>query len=206
MVAGHLQEKNNFYYIVLSYKDETGKCVMSRLPGLLQPLTGTDIPEYTFVSPADGTVYADWDGVQIEACIFNDLLEPLTEQARVEARYVSSYYAGTPALISNAKGKGRVFYFGGAFHEHTARVFLEKLGVAQPYGDILALPEGCELTVRESTDQSRYFFVMNYLEETAEICLKEVFLDLFEGKEAEGKLELPPYGTKVLAKINSINR
>ena len=23
MVAGHLQEKNNFYYIVLSYKDET---------------------------------------------------------------------------------------------------------------------------------------------------------------------------------------
>ena len=25
MVAGHLQEKNNFYYIVLSYKDETGK-------------------------------------------------------------------------------------------------------------------------------------------------------------------------------------
>ena len=23
MVAGHLQEKNNFYYIVLSYKDDT---------------------------------------------------------------------------------------------------------------------------------------------------------------------------------------
>ena len=25
MVAGHLQEKNNFYYIVLSYKDANGK-------------------------------------------------------------------------------------------------------------------------------------------------------------------------------------
>ena len=25
MVAGHLQEKNNFYYIVLSYKDADGK-------------------------------------------------------------------------------------------------------------------------------------------------------------------------------------
>ena len=25
MVAGHLQEKNDFYYIVLSYKDANGK-------------------------------------------------------------------------------------------------------------------------------------------------------------------------------------
>ena len=25
MVAGHLQEKNDFYYIVLSYKDADGK-------------------------------------------------------------------------------------------------------------------------------------------------------------------------------------
>ena len=25
MVAGHLQEKNDFYYIVLSYKDAAGK-------------------------------------------------------------------------------------------------------------------------------------------------------------------------------------
>ena len=72
------------------YKDETGKCVMSKLPGLLAPLTGTDIPEYTFVSPADGTVYADWDGTRIEAAVFNDLLAPLTEDAKVEARCSSS--------------------------------------------------------------------------------------------------------------------
>ena len=36
MVAGHLQEKNNFYYIVLGYKDETGKrrttCESTGLP------------------------------------------------------------------------------------------------------------------------------------------------------------------------------
>jgi len=182
------------------YKQENGKCVMSKLPGLLQPLAGTDIPEYTFVSPAEGTVYADWDGVQIEASIFNDLLEPLTDQAKVEARYVSSYYAGTPALISNEKGKGRVYYFGGAFNEHTAQVFLEKLGAAQPYQDIIALPEGCELMVREAQDGSQYFFVLNYLEEAAEICLKERFLDLFEGKEVQGELELPPFGTKVFAR------
>ena len=39
-----------------------------------------------------------------------------------------------------------------------------------------------------------------YLEEAAEICLKESFLDLFEGKEVQGELELPPFGTKVFAR------
>ena len=29
MVAGHLQEKNDFYYIVLSYKDADGKRKLS---------------------------------------------------------------------------------------------------------------------------------------------------------------------------------
>ncbi|MFR6327606.1 MAG: hypothetical protein ACLUOI_01375 [Eisenbergiella sp.] len=38
--------------------------------------------------------------------------------------------------------------------------------------------------------------MLNYLEEAAEICLKESFLDLFEGKEVQGELELPPFGTR----------
>lgn len=54
--------------------------------------------------------------------------------------------------------------------------------------------------VREAQDGSQYFFVLNYLEEAAEICLKERFLDLFEGKEVQGELELPPFGTKVFAR------
>lgn len=178
------------------YKDDTGKCVMSKLPGLLAPLTGTDIPEYTFVSPADGTVYADWDGTQIEAAVFNDLLAPLTEDAKVEARYASCYYAGTPALISRKQGKGTVYYFGGAFSEHTAAVFLEKLGAAEPYADTVALPEGCELAVREG--EQTYLFVLNYLEENAAVELKKECVDLFTGEKVSGNVELKPFEVKVL--------
>ena len=179
------------------YKDETGKCVMSKLPGLLAPLTGTDIPEYTFVSPADGTVYADWDGTRIEAAVFNDLLAPLTEDAKVEARFSSSYYAGTPALISRKQGKGRVYYFGGAFSEHTAEIFLEKLGVAEPYADTVVLPEGCELAVREG--EQTYLFVLNYLDECAAVELKKECVDLFTGETVSGSMELKPFEAKVLA-------
>ena len=74
-------------------------------------LTGTDIPEYSFVAPDDGRVLADWDGTKVEAAVFNDLLEPAGEQAEVLARYASSYYAGTPALIRNRYGKGEAYFF-----------------------------------------------------------------------------------------------
>ena len=53
--------------------------------------------------------------------------------------------------------------------------------------------------VREAQDGSQYFFVLNYLEEAAEICLKESFLDLFEGKEVQENWNCR-LGTKVFAR------
>ena len=35
------------------YKDMNGKCVMEKLPGLLSELTGTDIPEYSFIARSE---------------------------------------------------------------------------------------------------------------------------------------------------------
>ena len=58
------------------YKDLNGRCVMDYLPGLAAELTGTDIPEYSFVAPDEGKVYADWDGEKMEAAVFNDILAP----------------------------------------------------------------------------------------------------------------------------------
>lgn len=42
------------------YKDMTGQCVMDKLPCLLAPLTGTDIPEYSLIAPDAGRVM-DWE-------------------------------------------------------------------------------------------------------------------------------------------------
>lgn len=68
------------------YKNSTGQCVMDTLPGLLSELTGTDIPEYSFIAPDAGTVTVDWDGTTIEASVFADLLEPLGD-AKLEGTY-----------------------------------------------------------------------------------------------------------------------
>ena len=178
------------------YKDMTGKCVMDRLPGLLAKISGTDIPEYTRVNPDDEPVYIDWDGIRLEAAVFNDQLEPLTADAQVLGRYENCYYAGTPGLICNVLGAGKVYYFGAAFTEETARVFLEKLGAASPYADVLELPRECELAVREK-DGRKYYFVLNYKKTPVKIQVKEALVDLYTGETVSGQVELEAFGTKV---------
>lgn len=178
------------------YKDEHGRCVMMKLPGLLQELAGTDVVEYSLAAPEDGKMYVDWDGEKIEAAVFHDLLEPIGENAKVLASYQSSYYAGETALIHNRYGKGEVYYYGAAFSEDTAALFLKKTGVAEPYGNLITLPSTCELAVR-TKEGEKYYFVLNYKAENAEIYLHENMYSLFEDIMVDGKVTLEPYGVRV---------
>ena len=177
------------------YKDRHGHCVMEKLPGLLQELTGTDIPEYSLISPAVGEVAAEWDGTKIGTVVFNDILAPLPG-AEAVGFYTENYYAGEPALIHNRYGKGETYYFGGAFTEETAVVFLEKLGVADPCREIVELPECCEITVRVKEDV-RYLFVLNYSEQSQEILLKKPLTDMEDGCGKKGVQTLGGFEVKV---------
>ncbi len=179
------------------YKDLTGRCTRAYLPGLAAKLTGTDVQEYSFVAPEEEKIWVDWDGSRIEAAVFNDLLAPLTENARVSGVYLNSYYAGTPALISNTFGKGTAYYFGGTFTQETAEVFLEKLGVKAPYSELFELPACCELAVREKEGQS-YYFLLNYGKEPVFVQVKEQRTNLYTGEKWQGTCRLEGYGTVVL--------
>ncbi len=178
------------------YKEESGKCVTSCLPGLAAGLTGTDIPEYSFVAPDDGKVMAEWDGQRMEAAVFNDLPVPAGENAEVLATYADSYYAGTPALIRNRVGKGEACYFGGAFALDTAELFVQKLGIGEPYAEVMEIPAGCELAVREKKG-TKYLFVLNYGKDPAEIVLKTGLRELLAGEIRYGAQVLEPYGVRI---------
>jgi beta-galactosidase len=177
------------------YKDLNGKCPMIKLPGLLRRLSGADVIDYTFVAPGDAVAAVDWEGAMIEAPVFNDILEPL-ENAAVLGTYTNNYYAGKGALIYNEYGKGKVYYFGGAFNRGTANVFLKKLRTAGPYRDIIELPESCELAVRRKGDD-RYIFVLNYAKSPNTIIFKREVQDMYTKKPVTGEVELPAYGTGV---------
>lgn len=178
------------------YKSESGRCVMDHLPGLLSDLSSTDIPEYSFIAPDAGKVAIQWDDTELTANVFADLLQPIGD-GRLEAVYRSDYYAGSGALISNMIGKGKVYYYGTAFNEESARVFLEKLQVISPYRDVVHVPESCEVAVRRK-GEDRYLFLLNYDKNPAKIELCRKGIDLYTGEEISGQRELEGYGTLVV--------
>ena len=179
-----------------AYKDIHGKCVMDKLPGLISGLTGADVPEYSFIAPDVERVTVDWDGTELEAAIFADLVAPV-EGGRLEGTYTADYYAGSGALVSHEVGKGKAYYYGTAFTEQAARVFLRKLGVEAPYADVIDVPETCELAVR-SGDKGDYLFVLNYMKKPAKITLKKPCTDVLTGKTIEGEQTIPAYGVLIV--------
>jgi beta-galactosidase len=178
------------------YKDLTGKCIMERLPGLLSLLTGCDIPEYSLIALDAGKVTIDWDGEELEASVFTDLLEALPG-AEVVGTYTSDYYAGSGALVHHAFGNGHAYYYGSAFTRESAEVFLRKLGVENPWKDYVEVPSEVEIAVRKKGNTS-YLFLLNYAKKAVEIELKRPARDLYTQTEVLGPQTLPAYGTMVL--------
>lgn len=177
------------------YKDETGKCPMHPMPGLLSELTGTTVEEYTFRSPAEEIAEADWDGKKLNVDCFMESLCP-QEGTEVLARYTSSFLEGEPVLTERRIGEGRVLHFGGVFTRQAARRFLKNLDLAEPYSDLIKAPDEVEIVGRVK-DGGKWLFVLNYLPEEAEIRLSEKMVSLLDGSEAEGHVRIPPYGVAV---------
>ena len=99
--------------------------------------------------------------------------------------------------MSHPVGEGMAYYYGTAFTEQAAGVFLTKLGCASPMADVVSLPESCELAVR-SNDSGEYLFLLNYLKEPAAITVKQPCVNMATGETVSGEITLPAYGVLVL--------
>ncbi|MBZ4665139.1 beta-galactosidase [Mahella sp.] len=178
------------------YKDESGKCVMRHMTGYAADICGVDLSEYTFVGPADDKVNVLWDDAVLEAAVFNDVLKPICDTVDVIGTYDSNYYKGQPGLTVNSIGKGKAYYFGGAFTGKTAEIFLKKLGIESPFAPFIDAPAESELAIREKEDE-KYMFVLNFTDGKIDINLKQPMLDMFTGKQSYGEVELGAFETKV---------
>lgn len=178
-------------------KDMSGHCTMLPQPGLFQELTGTDIHDFTFTSPAEDPTWADWNGQRLETALYNDILTAL-EGTDVLARYQSSYYAGEAALTEKRIGKGRVLHFGAAFTRDSVRQLLDYAGALEPFAGVVDAPEEVQVVMREK-DGARYLFLLNYQPVPAAAMLKVPAADLYTGGQCTGEQQLPPFGTAVYA-------
>lgn len=179
-------------------KDGRGQCVMQRMPGLLAPLTQSEVEEFTLIGPDDEEVFMDWNGRQVPTGVFNDILAPTGDEAKVLAVYEGGYYKGKPALVETRCGEGRVLHFGGTFTRENVKVFLEYTGILEPFGGLVQAPADCEIGMR-TKDGKSYLFVLNYAKQPLMITLKKEMRDMDDDTAAAGPVELKPFETKVYA-------
>jgi len=178
------------------YKDEYGRCPMRPMPGYAADICGVKVVDYTTLGPFDEAEKAVWDDSLIDAPIFNDILEP-KDKAKVLATFKGNYYDGAPALVVNNLGMGRAYYFGAGFSIETAETFLKKLGLAEPYRDLVELPREAELAVR-AIDGKEYLFILNYMGYEVEIDVKKPMVNMLTGEALSGKVTIEKYGVLVL--------
>lgn len=174
-----------------AYKMENGQCIMEPQPGLLKGLTGTDIKEFTYTSPAEESVWADWNGQRLEMPVFNDVMEA-EEDTKVLAVYANSFYKGSAALTEKETGTGRTIHLGSAFSVENVKMLLDYTGVLEPFREIIEAPEDIELIQRQK-DGKKYLFVLNYMAEERNIFLKKAVKNLFTGQDTVGNLVLKEY-------------
>lgn len=185
------------------YKDIDGQCPMMPMPGLLAPLTGCTVEDFTFIGPADEKEYMTLGEKKIPAPTFNDILRPDFESCEVLATYEGNYYNGKPALTKNTVGKGTVYACGSVFAEETAAALLELLPKAElcPVTGWLELPEEIELTVRTNEKNGRsYAFLLNYTAQPQTVTVQKPTKELLTRETLDGTYTMEPYGVLVLDK------
>ena len=86
------------------------------------------------------------------------------------------------------------------FTADVARVFLEKLGVAEPYNGIITAPEDIEIAVRKNEVDGidrQFMFVLNYSGVEQMIMLHKKLRNVYTGEVETGEQTLSGYGTRV---------
>ena len=180
------------------YKNTDGICYMMPMPGYAAELCGTEIEEFTFLSPYDQKQQVKLHDISVSAPCFNDVLS--VTNGEVIGTFESNYYSGKPAASHKALGKGNVYYFGAAFAEDTAMAFIELAGICTPLqlNSYMDLPENIELAIRGDA-----IFLLNYDEETKEINCTGSFQDLITGRIFSDYIQIPAYDAVILKKMNS---
>lgn len=100
------------------------------------------------------------------------LVKPTT--ARTLMVYGKDFYAGMPALLENAFGRGRAYYVCAdmeqAFYDDLYRILVREAGITEIWKE--EIPEGVELTVR-SGREADYVFLQNFGPEAVRMKLPE---------------------------------
>jgi beta-galactosidase len=181
------------------HKDAHNRVVDAPFPGLLAPLLGVTVREFSSRPAGDLTPVAiapAWGGGEAPADTWCEWLEPV--EAEAVARYAGGLYAGEAAATWRRIGRGGAMYLGAMGDTLTAQLLgqlLTRAGVRPPVEVEAAWP--VEVAVREGAER-RIVFLLNHSGEARSARLGFRGRDLLQGGEVVGTVELAPYGVRVV--------
>ncbi len=169
---------------VTGYVDESDLTILGGFPGPLRATLGVWCEEVDALYDGERNAIS-WEGKSYPAFGLCELVH--AEGARVLGTYGADFYAGTPALTVNSRGKGRAYFIaartGADFLDAFYRTVVSEAGVKRVLD--ADLPAGVTAQVR-SDGQTDYVFVLNFNPTEARV-------DLGPGR----RVELAPYGAAV---------
>lgn len=177
------------------YVNETDLCYLGGFPGgKLKEIFGITADEIdTLYEGQENSV--EMGGIHYKAVDYCELITNLT--AETIGIFESDFYAGKPAVLKNRYKKGTLYYIGfrdtGELLSDLYEMILRQSNV--PFYD---LPEGVTIHSREN-----YVFVENYTQKPQTVLLSGEYTEEETGDKWKDKIELEPYGIKVLMKENS---
>jgi beta-galactosidase len=176
------------------YRDRNHWCYDAAGKAFYEDLTGVRVADLTVTTPGETSVLRfEPSATLLEAPVFNEVLAPVAQEARVLASYASDYYADKPAVTLFQKGQGRVIQFGSFFTPQNVTALLDALAVEDPLASWAEIPAEVQAVVR-SNGAERFCFLLNFTSQPQVVTFKEPAFDLLGTQKLHGRTELPPYG------------
>ncbi|OTN75912.1 hypothetical protein A5886_000988 [Enterococcus sp. 8G7_MSG3316] len=175
------------------YVNETDLAYLNGWPQALQDLFGIAVKETDALYPKQSNKLA-FAGASFEVQDYCSILD--NHDAEVLATYEEDFYAQSPSVTKHPFGAGTAYYIGARTKADFLGVFYDQiigtLGLANPW-----VKQG-HPAVSVQQRGSNHYFVMNFSEESQEICVASEGIDLIKKESTMQEIQLAPYEVKVI--------
>jgi len=173
--------------------DENDLCYMDGFPGgTLKDVFGLTNEEIDSISPNERNAVT-YGGKSYPVRDYCERIHPYAD-AEVLGCYEKDFYAGEPALVRHAYGRGTAYYLaardGGGLLAALLDDILSSLGIAGPFGKP---PYGVSTHTRED-GETEYIFAENYNDTPTSLSVGHGCRNVETGEDVPEKIELPPFG------------
>jgi beta-galactosidase len=163
--------------------DENDQAFLMDVPGPLGRLMGIRIDEWDARWPESVNPVRLAGGPEVESRLIFEIVIP--QGAEVLGTYQADFYAGTPAVTSNAFGAGYGWYVAAGLDQEgvswVVQQVVDRHDLSGPYPDVPDL----ETASRVTPDGTRLLFLLNHRAEPVAVTARTGGVDLLTGHRIE---------------------